>query len=349
VTPVLSSVPFAVLLGIVLVASLAGTWAFVRYARRARLFDIPNARSSHVAPVPRGGGLVFSIVTLVALVILSINVPRGQGLPTMPLIAIAAILLLGFLDDRLSLPALLRLGCQIALVVFAVLSLGTVPPVTLLAGIRLESGVILIALFTVGIVWLVNLYNFMDGIDALAAGEALFVALGGAMLCWVHGEVGVAASLLVLAASLVGFLVWNFPPAKVFMGDAGSVFLGFFFGIVMLVSHVRGGPDVWVWLILLGTFCVDATVTLLRRIYFGQRPMEAHRTHAYQYLSRRYASHGRVSAGAMAINVCWLLPWAYVAAQAPDSGLVWLAIAYAPLVVLAVKVGAGTPERPLLS
>jgi len=348
-TSVSLSVPFVALLVVVLTTSLIGTWAFVYYARRVRMFDIPNARSSHAVPVPRGGGLVFSIVTLVALIIFSVSAPQKQGVPTITLVAISTVLTLGFLDDRLSLPAIFRLGFQVALVALMVFSFGPISPVLLVGGIHINSGVLLVTLFSVGVVWLVNLYNFMDGIDALAAGEALFVALAGAMLCWIHEATGVAAWLLVLSASIVGFLAWNLPPAKVFMGDAGSIFLGFFFGVVTLASHTRGGPDVWVWLILLGTFCVDATVTLLQRIRFGQRPMDAHRTHAYQYLSRRYASHGRVSAGVMAINVCWLLPWAFVAARAPTAGLACLAVAYAPLVMLAVKAGAGVPERPVVS
>ena len=341
----MTSVTVAVLVGALFVASLTGTRWFVRHATKRHLFDVPNARSSHTAPVPRGGGLVFSVLTLAGLVAWSVVAPPGDAFPSMGFLACAAVVALGFADDRLSLPATSRLACQIAAGTALMFSLGAMPPLSMFGSSALESGPVFAVLCVIGLVWLINLYNFMDGIDALAAGEGLFVALAGAALCLLRGEVGVAVWLLVLAATLAGFIVWNLPPAKVFMGDAGSVFLGFFFGAAALFSHARGGPEIWVWLILLGTFCVDATVTLLRRIRFGEHPIEAHRTHAYQYLSRRIGSHGRVSAGVAVTNLLWLGPLALTATLRPDLGLILSIIACLPLTVIALGVGAGVPEQ----
>ena len=343
---------FAALLSLVVglfVAGFFGTRMFIRYAARADLIDVPNVRSSHSVAVPRGGGLVFSVLALAGFGAWWAFAPGVDGLVGVFPITCFGVLVLGFVDDRLSLPALLRLSCQVVAGAVLVLSLGPVPALPLLGAWEIGHQGALFALCTVGLVWLTNLYNFMDGIDALAAGEGLFVASSGAVLCAVRGEFDIAVWLLLLGAPLGGFICWNLPPAKVFMGDAGSVFLGFFFGGVMLLSHDRGGPEIWVWLILLGLFSVDATVTLLRRVRFGQRPLEAHRTHAYQYLSRRYESHGTVTAASFLVNLCWLAPLALVATLYPAYGMVLLLVAYAPLVAIAFEAGAGVPESQSFS
>ena len=130
----------------------------------------------------------------------------------------------------------------------------------------------------------------------------------------------------VLAASVAGFLVWNWPPARIFMGDAGSGFLGLCLGAVGWASVVTGRVTIWVWLILLGVFIVDATVTLLRRLLRGAQVAHAHRSHAYQRLSRKYGSHLRVTMGVLCINLFWLGPCAAIAVSRPLLGAVMTVI-----------------------
>jgi Fuc2NAc and GlcNAc transferase len=153
-----------------------------------------------------------------------------------------------------------------------------------------------------------------------------------------------APLLLVLtAAAAGGFLVWNWPPAKIFMGDAGSGFLGFLLGAIAWITMVSGDLSIWVWLILFGAFFVDATVTLLRRWRRGEPLATAHRSHAYQRLSRRLGSHEKVTVGCLVVNIVWLGPFAWLAAVRPSLGALALVIAWTPLVIFSWICGAGLP------
>ncbi|HEU0080065.1 MAG TPA: hypothetical protein VFQ76_20630, partial [Longimicrobiaceae bacterium] len=174
-------------------------------------------------------------------------------------------------------------------------------------------------LAVVALVWLTNLYNFLDGIDGIAGGEAVAVGGVGGALLWAAGERGLAAVALVAAAAGAGFLVWNWQPARIFMGDVGSGFLGFLFGALAVASERVEGPPALVWILLLGVFVVDATLTLLRRAGRGERLHEAHRRHAYQRAVQSGLSHARVAGAVLAIDAllaalgaaAWLRPaWA---------------------------------------
>ena len=194
------------------------------------------------------------------------------------------------------------------------------------------------------LVWLLNLYNFMDGIDGIASIEAITVCLGGALIYWLSGHESQVLVLLVLAAAVGGFLYWNFPPARIFMGDAGSGFLGLMLGVLAVSAAMVEPQLLWSWLILLGVFVLDATWTLFRRLARGDKVYEAHRSHAYQYASREHGSHLPVTLAVLAINVFWLLPLACVVALGHVAGLWGLLIAYLPLAILAVRYKAGALE-----
>jgi Fuc2NAc and GlcNAc transferase len=194
-------------------------------------------------------------------------------------------------------------------------------------------------------VWTLNLCNFMDGIDGIAASEAVFISCAGALLGLVGGgshEVGAVALVLALASG--GFLCWNWPPAKVFLGDVGSGYLGYVVAVCALAAGRTNPVALWVWLILGGAFFVDATVTLIRRVLRGERVYEAHRSHAYQRLARRWRSHGKVTVALLIVNVLWLSPWAVLAAALPRDAFAAVLAALAPLVVLTVAGGAGRAE-----
>jgi Fuc2NAc and GlcNAc transferase len=150
---------------------------------------------------------------------------------------------------------------------------------------------------------------------------------------------------VVLAAATLGFLVWNWPPASIFMGDVGSGFLGFTLAVLGLVASRHSVARIEVWMILSGVFVVDATVTLLRRLVRGDRWFEAHRQHAYQYLASRWKKHLPVTILVCAINLFWLFPWAWIAALYPAYAM-WCALAaLAPLVIIALLLGAGRESR----
>lgn len=322
------------------VGSAALTGALRRYALVHSLIDIPNARSSHTVPTPRGGGVAIVVGTLVALPVLF----AGGALYASLLWALAGagvlVAVVGFLDDHGHVAARWRLLAHFAAAAWALAWLGGSPPLTV-SGVTVDSGWLGAGIAAVYLVWVLNLYNFMDGIDGIASLEAICVCVGGAVLYVLAGEAVQAAVPLVLAAAVAGFLYWNFPPARIFMGDAGSSFLGLVLGALSLRAGWVAPQLLWAWVILLAVFVVDATVTLLRRLARGERVWEAHRSHAYQHAARRWGGHRPVTLAVGAINLLWLLPIAlWVGTGGLDGGL-GIAIAYAPLGILAWKLGAG--------
>ena len=325
----MSALTLAALAAMSLALAFALTGLLRRYALARGMLDQPNARSSHSVPTPRGGGMAIVIVVTAAIAGLWFS-GRLPGLVALGLLVgglpVAAV---GWIDDRRPLPAVARLLVHL---------LGCTVPVTLAslyAGLLPDPSWLLLpaALTTLlALVWLLNLYNFMDGIDGLAGTEAATAAAGAALLLsWQAPGSGLSILCLLLASAAAGFLYWNWPPARIFMGDGASGFLGFLFGGMALFSVVAGSLNVWVWLILLGVFIVDASLTLLARLYRGQRLMQAHRSHAYQRLARHLASHRAVSAGTGFVNLFWLLPLAALAQARPELAPALLLLAWLPL------------------
>jgi Fuc2NAc and GlcNAc transferase len=339
----MSLVEIAVVAFVALVSGLF-TGVIRRLAIAQDLYDTPNPRSSHTIPTPRGGGAAIALVSIAGfLVAASIGRVDARLLIALT-VGGAVVAVVGFLDDRFGLSAGLRLAVHLAAAFLAVGCLGGVPPVRF-GGHVIELGVLGYFVGALAIVWTLNLFNFMDGIDGIAASEAIFVAVGGVLLTAVtHHTYSVSSVALVFAAACCGFLAWNWPPAKIFMGDVGSGFLGYILGVLPLAAMRNDSSAVWSWLILSGVFFVDATLTLARRALRGERVQEAHRSHAYQWLARRWGSHKRVTVLVLFINVLWLLPCALLAARYPGRSQ-WIALgALLPIVGLALAAGAGRLE-----
>lgn len=277
----------------VLTWALIGGYIHVMNARRQ--LDIPNARSMHKRPVPSGAGIIAIVVSLAAWFMAVSHVT-----PMMKLLAVCALLLsaLGWLDDMLNLPARLRFGAQLAAVLACLWQLS--PDLRALPAIPLSVERFIEALAWA---WFVNLFNFMDGIDGLAGSEAASVGLGYVMIA------GVSATLsplgILFAATMLGYLAWNWAPSRVMMGDAGSIPLGFLLGWMML--DLALGGYLLAALILTLAFWLDATYTLIARLLRGKLPHEAHREHFYQRAALGCGSHARVVAGFMVANVALLL------------------------------------------
>lgn len=317
-----------------------------RYALARSLLDVPNARSSHSMPTPRGGGVAIVIAFLLGLCVAFF---AGLGIPSELFYALLGaglgIALLGFLDDHGHIAARWRLLGHFLAAAWVLYWLGGLPPLVVFGG-QLQLSWIGHVLAAFYLVWLLNLYNFMDGIDGIASVEAICVCLGGALLYVLtdnpyKAEFGLP---VMLAAAVAGFLLWNFPPARIFMGDAGSGFLGVVIGVFSIQAAWTSPQLFWSWMILLGVFVVDATFTLFRRLAHGQKVYEAHRSHAYQYASRHYGAHLPVTVAVLAINTLWLLPLALWVGLGGIDGLWGLLIAFVPLVVVAVKYRAGETE-----
>lgn len=309
---------------------LTGLW--LTLAHRRSWIDLPNHRSSHVRPTPKSGGAGF--VAAYSFFVLSMY--AGQQLVTGQLLVLAAGLLLaimGFIDDLRSLGIWQRIGLQTLAAAIAMVLLEPVPSLVLPWG-ALEPGWLRGLLLVAGLVWLINLYNFMDGIDALAAMEAIFFCLALALFTGAGGPEAVTTLSLGLALAVSGFLFFNLPPARLFMGDLGSNYLGFILGILGALAIQSGSVNIWTLLVLLGVFIVDTGTTLLGRMRAGLVWYHAHRSHAYQQAALRLHSHGRVVLFIGLLNICWLLPLAWLTTVQESWGILITLVAWIPLYVL---------------
>lgn len=278
-----------------------GTGLVRRYALSRSLLDRPNHRSSHVVPTPRGGGLAVAVTSL-GLIALAMAAGLVSMRPGGALlgggIIVAAV---GWIDDHRGLGAPVRAVAHLLAATWSVGWLGGVPSVTL-GTTRLELGWSGSLLAIVGTVWLINAYNFMDGIDGIAGVTGVIAGMFGSLLL-MRVDPAIALVSAIVAGSCAGFLKWNWPPARIFLGDIGSGLLGFLFATCAIGAESRGGPGVVPWLLLLGVFVVDATVTLLRRVLRSERWYEAHRSHAYQRLIQAGWSHRAVTCAVAGLEI----------------------------------------------
>lgn len=330
-----------ILAAIFLIAVIFTGW-LRRYALARSLMDVPNNRSSHTVSTPRGGGM--AIVAAFGLGLIYLTLVGAVAIPFAVALggAGALIALVGFLDDHGHIAARWRLVAHFISAGWMLAWLGGAPSVAF-GDSFIPLGWAGAILFAFGLVWLLNLYNFMDGIDGIASVEAICVCLGGVLLYLLRdGEVGSGLPALALLAAVAGFLVWNFPPARIFMGDGGSGFLGITLGGLMLAAAQDEPRWLWSWLTLLGVFVVDATWTLVRRLLRRERLYEAHRAHGYQHASRRHGAHRPVTLGVLGINLGWLLPWSVLIGVGYVEGWIGLLVAYLPLCALAYHYRAGT-------
>jgi len=288
----------------------------VELAPRTAMLALPHQLSSHAAATRVAGGIAIVLAYVLGLVALVYQ----HRLVTLELLALCASLpvaVAGYIDDRRDLHHRLRLAVQAGGVFVALLCLGPVPALSL-GPVLLGSTLLTFILTPLCMIWLTNLYNFMDGIDGLAGTQTAFVSLAAGFMLARAGDTALALVCLFLFAGSVGFTVWNWPRARIFMGDVGSGFAGMSLGLIALVSHYHGSMSLWSWFILLAVFVVDATVTLVRRVLRGQPWAYAHREHAYQPMANGRNGHKTVVVAVLFINVIFLLPLAIFAGRHPE-------------------------------
>lgn len=295
---------------VTMIASAIGTGMVLRYAKARALLDHPNERSSHSVPTPRGGGLAF-VVVILAVIALGAGSGSIAGRTAAALVPAGALVAaIGWLDDRRGLSALTRFFWYAVAACWLVAWLGPVTTLTIGTDGVLHLGVTAWPLTILALVWLANAFNFMDGIDGIAGGMALVAGAWGAILSAQGGAVEAAWVALLVAGGAAGFLRWNWMPARIFMGDVGSVFLGLMLGAVGLMADRSGALPAPLWALVLGPFLVDTTVTLVRRVLRGEAWFSAHRSHAYQRAVQSGWSHAQVtSATVLLAGLMGLLVW----------------------------------------
>lgn len=288
---------------IALVLAALGTGSVRRHLLKRQVMDIPSARSNHARPTPRGGGLATTGTLLLlfaaAPLILSSATEKPIALPHhAALLAAAALLMLvSWRDDLNPLPPLLRLAAQAIAVAIGLTALDA-PVFSALLPLPLWLDY---ALTGLAWVWFINLFNFMDGIDGITAVESLFLCAGLWLLAFLtdYDDIYLIYSGII-AATMLGFLIWNWPPAKIFLGDVGSVPLGFLLGFLLLQAAAEGlGLSV---LIISAYYLADSGITLIKRLIKREKLFEAHSQHYYQQAVRKGWSHRRVTALIAALN-----------------------------------------------
>lgn len=325
-------------------ASWLCTQWYRTYALKRNLLDVPNTRSSHAVPTPRGGGIAIILVSLSSIAFhASIGIVHrdvAAGLIGGGLLSGA----IGYLDDtQRTLSTWWRLAIHLVAAAWILFWLPGFPPIPVL-GTAIDLGWVGFVGGALYLVWMLNLTNFMDGIDGITSVEAFTVCLAGALLSMsAGGPFQNVVTPLACASATAGFLVWNWPPAKIFLGDAGSGFLGLLMAALSLQAASFEPRLLWSWLIMLGIFVVDASVTLAFRIALGNSWREAHRTHAYQHLATRSGSHLSVTLGVALINTCLLFPVALMVALGMMDGALGVLVTYALLAAMAIHQKAGRP------
>ncbi len=266
---------------------------FRQWAMNLRIMDVPNERSSHVQPTPRGGGVVIVIATLIFFSIFSASL--GKFHFVLPYLA-ASILLssVSWLDDVRTVPIYVRFPIHLICAAIIVSQIGFWQTIDITPKLSFGLGIVGIPLTLVWIVWMTNSYNFMDGIDGIAGVQALTAGLGWALTGYLLNDDLISVLGGLVAFSATGFLIHNWHPAKIFMGDVGSAFLGFTFAVIPLFSSVRSKLFVLA-IALVFTFLIDSIFTLLIRLFRGEKVWEAHRDHFYQRLVKNGFSHNFVS------------------------------------------------------
>ena len=334
--------------------SLLTTGAMCRYSLQNGLMDVPNERSLHLVPTPLGGG-----VPIVLAIILSVTTLYFTGrLPSDITLAIFIgglfVSTIGWIDDHRHIPPLQRILGYIFATLCSLYFLDASIPldffgINTLLPTLLPSTLINIAAYFIivlGVVWFTNLYNFMDGVDGQAATQAVCTGLLAGFFFWHGGQQGIGVICFSIAIASAGFVFWNWPPAKIFMGDAGSCTLGFYFALLAILGQQTGSVPFIVWFILLSLFIWDATLTLLMRIFKRERWYKAHTSHGFQRLLCLGYSPLQLAIKNLLINIFLLWPAAWIAWSKPQFAL-GVALLVAGLIIISWTFIQLTYERSI--
>ncbi len=356
---------FLTLFCIIFFLSIALTKVNILLAERINFKSIANERSSHFEPVANGGGLSFLLITVLGLFFFKDF--QGFSVENSNYFLIASFLIgiIGYIDDLKDISPLPRFLFQVFAASLVILSFSRFPHINFFDFII--SNKIMVSVFgIIFLVWLTNLYNFMDGIDGLATLQGIFILFSYFFIIFVAGDdlleinqekLFFLHSIIILMSALFGFLIFNFPNSSIFMGDVGSSFLGFYLASMGIYAASNNWIYFWTFTIIWSIFLVDATVTLLSRIWRRDKWYDAHRTHAYQKINQIYmrkiknkyddesdirtVSHKFVCFFYSGVNLFWVFPLSLLSIKYPQFGFMIAFICFLPIVIGSLYVEAG--------
>ena len=322
-----------------IIPAVVSYFGIILYRRVAISRDFvanPNFRNLHASPLPVGGGIVFSFVFVFSLFVIWWLNQISDDLFWVLGVGGGSAALFGFLDDLKDIRASSKLVTQFFLSGWLLFWFDGGP----LLSIDWIPVLVAIPVTALFLVWMVNAYNFMDGIDGMAVSGAVFVsgAITLVMLLTNSKSEFIIVPVLLLTTTST-FMVFNWPPASIFMGDSGSVFLGYIFGSLILVTAMSGDISIWTWLVVFGYFFADTTVTQIIRVILVKKWYRAHRSHAYQNLARITGSHLKVTGGVVLYNVVWILPLTLWSAMKPETAILAVVLSITPGLIFSFKYG----------
>jgi len=320
----------------IIACSWIGVFLYKKYAIYIGIIAHQNHRTLHDSPIPRGGGVVFSILFILFILVIWPYLELSKNLFLILAVGGGMATLFGFIDDIMNIRARTKLIIQLLLS-------GWVVYLLYLDSLFVENLVpiyIMIAACLFFMVWIMNAYNFMDGVDGMASSGAIFSSVTLALiLSLTTNSVELIPIFILIAATVSGFIIFNWPPATIFMGDAGSVFLGYIFGSLLIFTTLNGSLSIWNWLIVFGYFFADTTVTQIVRVILIKKWYLAHQSHAYQNFARITGSHLKVTRRVTLYNIIWILPIAIWSALQPEMEIIAAILAITPALIVAYKYG----------
>ncbi len=298
----------------------------------------PNFRNLHQISTPRGGGIVFAVIFLISVFITFSWTPLHIDKNLIHVLLYGGLIssVFGFIDDVVEIKAKIKLFVQSLLSVFILFNFGWQP----LLNLPWVPAFINLGISWFVLVWLMNVFNFMDGSDGIVSFGTIFFCLSSILsIHFASGDFSLMMVFGFLAVSCAGFLLFNSPPASIFMGDSGSLFLGFFFSALVTFTITSGEISVWTWLIMFAYFLGDTSTTLILRIFLVKQWYGVHRSHAYQNLVRIEDSHSKVFFLVSLFHILWLFPLVIFSVLQPYFAPLGIFLAYIPVVILSFRYG----------
>lgn len=328
-----------ILLSGAFIASMSGILLYRSIAIKFSIIAVKNFRTLHDRDVPKGGGIVFSLVFILfsGFIWYLRIIPNDLGFVIC--VGGLAATIFGFIDDLFNIPAKFKLLVQISLSCFIIFYFGHTLLLLSTSSPPVDAGYLGMLVGIGVLVWLINLYNFMDGADGMAASGTVFICMVISTVLFSTNNYELGLLVAILACVCLGFLVFNWPPASIFMGDSGSVFIGYIFGVLIVYTMMHGQISIWTWITVFAYFGIDTTMTLLLRIILVKKWYGAHRSHAYQNLARVWSNHRKILYCVLCYHLLWILPLTIMSVTYEKHQELICFIAVLPVILWTLKYG----------